>query len=106
MKKNQENILKLKEISEYQNNNIVSNTLINKKTGTITVFAFDKNQSLSEHTAPFDAFVYIIDGEADIKISGKSYRLKKGEAVIMPARKPHAVKAIKKFKMLLIMIKG
>lgn len=106
MKKNKENILKLKEISEYQKNNIVSNTLINKKTGTVTVFAFDKNQSLSEHTAPFDALVYVIDGEAEIKISGKAYTVKKGEAIIMPANKPHSLKALKKFKMLLIMIKG
>lgn len=97
---------KLNDILKYQKNTIASNTLINKKTGTVTVFAFDKGQELSEHTAPFDALVYIIDGEAEITISKKPYAVKKGEMIIMPANKPHALRALKKFKMLLIMIRN
>jgi len=96
---------KLIELSDYQDNSIVSRTIIDKKTGTITFFAFDEGQSLSEHTAPFDAFVYIIDGDAKITISGKSINLTKGEMVIMPANQPHAVRAINKFKMILVLIK-
>jgi quercetin dioxygenase-like cupin family protein len=84
----------------------VSREIINKKTGTVTLFAFDKGQGLSEHTAPFDALVYILDGEADITISGKTLRLKEGEMVIMPANQPHALKAVGKFKMILTMIRS
>lgn len=91
---------------EYQNGSIVSKTLINKPTGTITLFAFDEGQGLSEHVAPFDAMVNVIDGEADISISGKPFHLKAGQTIIMPAGNPHALKAVKKFKMLLIMIKS
>lgn len=91
---------------DYQDGNVVSRTIIERNTGTVTLFAFDKGQGLSEHTAPFDALVYIIDGEADIIISGKSLRMKPGEAVIMPANEPHALKAVERFKMMLIMIKG
>ena len=79
---------------------------MNKKAGTVTFFAFDKGQFLSEHTAPFDALVNIIDGEAQITIAGKQNKVKKGEIIIMPANKPHSLKAIKRFKMLLIMIKS
>ena len=93
-------------LSDYQKEAVVSRTLINKKTGTVTFFAFDKGQGLSEHTAPFDATVYIIDGEAEITISGTPYKLKKDEMIIMPANKPHSLKAIQKFKMLLIMIRS
>jgi quercetin dioxygenase-like cupin family protein len=85
---------------------VVSREIINKKTGTVTLFAFDKGQGLSEHTAPFDALVYIFDGEADITISGKPLRLKEGEMVIMPANQPHALKAVGKFKMILTMIRS
>jgi len=84
----------------------VSRTIIDKKTGTVTLFAFDEGQGLSEHTAPFDALVYLLDGEAEIVISGKSLRLKEGEIVIMPANQPHALKAVKKFKMILTMIRS
>ncbi|MBI4835616.1 MAG: cupin domain-containing protein [Planctomycetes bacterium] len=98
-------MLKVKGIVGYQQGSIVSKTLINKKTGTVTAFAFGKGQGLSEHVAPFDAMVYIMDGEALIHIAGKPHRLKSGEMIIMPANKPHALKAINKFKMLLIMIK-
>ncbi|MDO8734827.1 MAG: cupin domain-containing protein [Elusimicrobiota bacterium] len=97
--------LKLVNLISYQKNSVVSHTLINKKTGTVTLFAFDNGQGLSEHTAPFDAMVYILDGEAKITISGNPLSAKKGEMVIMPANKPHSLKAEKKFKMLLVMIK-
>ena len=90
----------------YQEGSVVSKIILEKKTGTLTLFAFDQGQGLSEHTTPFDAFVQILDGEAEIKISGKTYHLKQGEAIIMPANEPHALKAVKRFKMLLIMIKS
>jgi quercetin dioxygenase-like cupin family protein len=99
-------ILNLQNLTTYQKGSIVSKTLINEKTGTVTLFAFDKGQGLSEHTAPFDAMVYIFDGEAKIFISKKPFLLKKGEMIIMPANKPHSLKAIRKFKMMLIMIKS
>lgn len=98
--------IKISGLVDYQKDSIVSRTIIEKKTGTVTVFAFDKGQGLSEHTAPFDALVYIIDGEAEITISGEPINLKSGEMVIMPASKPHAVKAVKKFKMSLTMIRS
>ena len=91
---------------DYQEGSIVSRTLLDKKTGSVTLFAFDKGQRLSEHTAPFDAMVYVLEGEAEITISGRPYRLKEGEMIIMPANEPHAVNAPKKFKMLLVMIKS
>jgi quercetin dioxygenase-like cupin family protein len=90
----------------YQSGAVVSKEIIRKSTGTVTLFAFDKGQGLSEHVAPFDAMVYIVDGSAKIMIRGKPYNLKKDEMIIMPANKPHAVKAEKRFKMLLIMIKA
>ena len=98
-------IHELNELVKYQQGTIVSKTLINRENGTITIFAFDEGQSLSEHTAPFDALVHIIDGNAEIKIMGKKFNLKKGEIIVMPANKPHAVKAIKNFKMILTLIK-
>ncbi len=96
--------LKLVDLVDYQKGSVVSRTVVDKKTGTITLFAFAEGQRLSEHTAPFDALVYILDGEAEVTISGKSLRLKEGEMVIMPANEPHALKAVKKFKMMLVMI--
>ena len=95
----------LSDLARYQENAVVSSEVIKKDTGTITVFAFDKGQGLSEHTAPFDALVYIIDGQAEVTISGKLFTVKKGEMVIMPANKPHLMKAVEKFKMFLVMIK-
>ncbi len=89
----------------YQDGSIVSKEIIKKGKGTVTLFAFDKGQGLSEHTAPFDALVYIADGSAEIVIEGKSNIVKKAEMIIMPANKPHALKAIRRFKMLLIMIR-
>ena len=95
----------LAELGNYQENSIVSQTLIDKKTGTVTFFAFDKGQGLSEHTAPFDAMAQILDGEADIIIGGNPHHLKSGEMIIMPANIPHALDASEKFKMLLTMIR-
>ncbi len=89
----------------YQEGSIVSRTLIDKKAGTVTLFAFDEGQGLSEHTAPFDALVHIIDGEAEITLSGNAIQMKGGEMVVMPANQPHALRALTRFKMILIMIK-
>ncbi len=94
------------ELVQYQQRTVVSRTLIKKETGTITLFAFDQGEGLSEHTAPFDALVYLLDGEADITISGKSYRVKAGDNITIPANQTHALKAVARFKMLLIMIKS
>ncbi len=91
---------------EYQPDSVVSKTIIDKPTGTLTLFAFDKGQGLSEHTTPFDAMVYIFDGEAEVIISGKPLTVKQGEVVIMPANQPHALKAPQRFKMMLVMIKS
>ena len=96
----------LSHLVDYQEGSVVSRTLIDKKTGTVTLFAFDKNQGLSEHTAPFDALVYIIDGEAEVTIAGSPVYLKSGELTIMPAGKTHALKALSQFKMMLIMIRS
>jgi quercetin dioxygenase-like cupin family protein len=90
----------------YQEGAVVSKTLIDKKTGTVTLFAFAQGQGLSEHTAPFDALVQILDGEVEIRISGKSFHLSPGEIILMPANEPHALKAIKPFKMMLTMIRS
>jgi quercetin dioxygenase-like cupin family protein len=98
--------LRLSDLVDYQEGSVVSRTIIDRKTGTVTLFAFDEGQGLSEHTAPFDALVYIFDGKAEITISGKTLRLEEGEMVIMPANQPHALKAAKKFKMILTMIKS
>jgi quercetin dioxygenase-like cupin family protein len=110
--KNSENTAKLVaqaasliDLIDYQEGSVVSRTLIDKKAGTVTLFAFDEGQGLSEHTAPYDALVFILDGEVNVVISGKSIRLKKGEMTIMPANEPHALKAVTRFKMLLTMIR-
>lgn len=98
--------LDLINLLRYQNDSIVSREIIKKDAGTVTIFAFDKGQGLSEHTAPFDAFVYILEGQAQVKVSGKPHIAKKGQVIIMPANKPHSLRAIKRFKMLLIMVKS
>ena len=90
---------------DYQDGSVVSKEVIKKEKGTVTLFAFDKGQGLSEHTAPFDALVYILDGQVEIYISSKKHLLKTGQVIIMPANKPHALKAVERFKMLLVMIK-
>jgi quercetin dioxygenase-like cupin family protein len=97
---------RLADLAAYQKGSVVSRTIIDKKTGTVTLFSFDEGQGLSEHTAPFDALVYVLDGEVEISISGKAFRLREGEMIIMPANDPHALKAVKKFKMLLTMIRS
>lgn len=96
----------LKELIAYQDGSVVSKTLNDKKVGTITLFAFDEGQGLSEHTAPYDAFVEIVDGEADITIAGTDHRVKEGQFIIMPANQPHALRAVTPFKMLLVMIRA
>jgi len=111
MKESESNLLitktsNLESLIDYQDGSVVSRTLIDKETGTVTLFAFDKNQGLSEHTAPYDAMVQALDGEVRIIISGKPVELKKGEITIMPANQPHALTAKTKFKMLLTMIKS
>ncbi len=97
--------MNLKDLIGYQEGSVVSREVISKKTGTVTLFAFDKGQGLSEHTAPFDAMVFCLDGEVEVTISGNPIRLTEGEMVIMPAHQSHALKALSKFKMLLIMIR-
>jgi quercetin dioxygenase-like cupin family protein len=97
---------KMVSLIEYQRDAVVSKTIIDKPSGTLTLFAFDKGQGLSEHTAPFDALVYLLDGEAEVTISGKPVQIKQGEMVIMPANRPHALRAISRFKMMLVMIKS
>lgn len=96
----------LQEAVEYQKDAVVSKTILKKETGNISLFAFDKGQGLSEHTAPFDALVQIIDGEADVTISGDVHQVRKGEVIILPANEPHALSAVTPFKMMLVMIKS
>ena len=91
---------------EYQPGSVVSREVVKKPTGTVTVFAFDGGQGLSEHTAPFDALVYLLDGEAEITIAGKPIVAKAGDMVIMPANQPHALQAEQAFKMMLVMIRS
>ena len=97
---------RIAELVEYHEGSIVSKTVIDKSTGTLTLFAFDKGQGLSEHTAPFDALVYVFDGKAEVTISGKPVQVEQGEMIIMPANQPHALRAIDRFKMMLVMIKS
>lgn len=99
-------VLSLSDLVDYQAGAVVSREIVARKTGTVTLFAFAQGQGLSEHTAPFDAVVYLLDGEAEITIAGKPYELKHGEMIIMPAHQPHALKATKRFKMLLIMVRS
>lgn len=98
-------VIKLADIVSYQDGAVVSREIVSKNAGTVTVFAFDAGQGLSEHTAPFDALVYLIDGEALVNIAGKPLHLGIGELVVMPANRPHALKAVTKFKMMLTMIR-
>ncbi len=93
-------------LANYQEGSVVSRTVIDKKSGTVTFFAFDKGQKLSEHTAPFDALVCMLEGNAEISISGKPVTVKAGDMIIMPANQPHALSATERFKMLLIMIRS
>ncbi|MBU2034592.1 MAG: cupin domain-containing protein [Candidatus Omnitrophota bacterium] len=99
-------VIQFVDLAGYEKKSIVSRTIIDKKIGTVTFFAFDKGQGLSEHTAPFDALIYVIEGTARIYIAGKPFNLKKGAMIIMPANKPHSVKALQRFKMILTMIRS
>jgi len=99
-------VTRLVDLAGYQEGSIVSRTIIDGETGTVTFFAFDEGQGLSEHTAPYDALVHLLDGEAEVVISGKPLRLKEGEMVMMPANEPHALRAVKRFKMVLTMIRS
>ncbi len=98
--------LTMSELVSYQGGSVVSKTLIDKKIGTVTLFSFDAGQGLSEHTAPFDAFVQVVDGEAEVTIDGEAQVVNAGQMIIMPANHPHALKAVKPFKMLLVMIRA
>ncbi|MCK7471729.1 MAG: cupin domain-containing protein [Desulfomicrobium escambiense] len=98
--------LALVDLVQYQPGAVVSRTLIDKKIGTLTLFAFDEGQGLSEHTAPYDAFVQIVDGAADITIAGAGHRVAAGQMIIMPANVPHALRSAGRFKMLLVMIRA
>lgn len=99
-------VLHMAELVNYQEGSVVSRQITKAETGNVTLFAFDANQGLSEHTAPFDALVHILEGEAEVTISGKPFHLMAGDAIIMPANEPHALRAIQKFKMLLTMIRA
>ena len=101
----QPEVLRLSDMIAYQEGAVVSRTIIDKQTGTVTLFAFDAGEGLSEHTTPYDAMVLILDGEVEIRIGGDDHNLKKDEMIIMPADIPHALRATSRFKMLLIMIK-
>lgn len=105
LKINAAEVNNLSQLVDYQPGSVVSREIIQKTTGTITVFAFDEGQGLSEHKAPFDALVQILDGEAEIMIGGKNFQVKQGEMIILPVDVVHALKAVKRFKMLLIMIR-
>jgi len=99
-------VLSVKDLIDYQEGSIVSKVVLRSDAGNMTMFAFDMGQELSEHSAPYDALVQVLDGEVEIRISGMHYLVKSGEMIIMPANDPHAVLAVKKFKMLLTMIKA
>jgi len=101
-----ETVLNLKNLVEYQEGAIVSKEILKKEAGTVTLFAFEQGQGLSEHTAPFDAMVSILDGTAEVTISGQPYRVQESEMLIMPADKPHALKANQRFKMMLVMVRS
>jgi quercetin dioxygenase-like cupin family protein len=99
-------VLQLAQMVNYQPGSVVSRQIAKAEAGNVTLFAFDEEQGLSEHTAPFDALVHILDGEALVTISGVPFELNAGDIIIMPANEPHALKALKKFKMLLTMIRA
>jgi quercetin dioxygenase-like cupin family protein len=99
-------VKQLVDLLQYQNASIVSRVLLKNKGGTVTLFAFDIGEGLSEHTAPFDALVVVTEGEANVDIEGESYKVRQGETITLPANRPHAVRAATKFKMLLIMIRA
>jgi quercetin dioxygenase-like cupin family protein len=99
-------VARLVDLADYQEDSVVSRTIIDRKAGTVTLFAFDEGQGLSEHTAPYDALIYLLDGEAEIVISGKATSVEEGEMIVIPAKKPHTLRAMKKFKMILTLIRS
>jgi quercetin dioxygenase-like cupin family protein len=99
-------VVRLGDLVEYQDGSVVSRQLLKKDAGNVTLFAFAAGQGLSEHTAPFDALVQLLDGEATVTIAGKPYRLAAGDAIVMPANRPHAIDAVRPFKMALTMIRS
>lgn len=99
-------VLDLKDLVSYQDGTIASRMIINNKAGSITIFSFDRNEEISEHTAPYDAVVTILEGECRVWVSGQAHQMKAGQTIIFPAHAPHAVSAITKFKMMLTMIQG
>ena len=102
----QAKVVELAGLVEYQEGAVVSRTLIKREVGTVTLFAFDAGQALSEHTAPFDALVHVLEGEAEVILGGTLHRVGEGHAILMPAHVSHAVKALQRFKMLLVMMRG
>lgn len=99
-------VLKMADLAAYQEGSVVSRQITKAEAGNVTLFAFDAGQELSEHTAPFDALVHLLDGEAEVRILGKSFLMTAGDAIIMPANEPHALRAVKRFKMLLTMVRA
>ena len=99
-------VAKIADLVSYQDGSIVSREIVKKPTGNVTVFAFDEGQGLTEHTAPFDALVQVLEGEVEITIAGKTYRLQGGELILMPAQQPHALRAVRRYKMILTMIRS
>jgi Uncharacterized conserved protein, contains double-stranded beta-helix domain len=99
-------VLHLKDLVQYQDGTVASRMIINRKTGSITLFSFDENEGLSEHAAPYDAVVTILDGECEIWLQGTTFQMKEGDTIIFPANAPHALSAITRFKMMLTMIRG
>lgn len=102
----QSEVNRVVDLVSYQDGAIVSRIVVKREAGSVTLFAFDAGQELSEHTAPYDALVQIVDGEAAITVAGRPYRVRAGEMILMPAREPHALKAVSRFKMLLTMIRS
>jgi quercetin dioxygenase-like cupin family protein len=98
-------VLALKELVNYSEGTVASRMIVNRKAGNITLFSFDENEGLSEHSAPYDAVVTILDGECEVWVAGKTFQMKEGDTIIFPANAPHALSAITKFKMMLVMIK-
>ena len=99
-------VARLAELANYQNGSVVSRILVRREKGNVTLFASDEGQELSEHTAPFDALVYVLEGTTEIRIAAQTFSLSAGDVVLMPANRPHAVKAVSAFKMLLTMIRS
>ncbi len=98
-------VLRLPDLVSYQDGTVASRMLINKKAGSVTIFSFDEGEGLSEHTAPYDAVVTILDGECEVWVEGKTFQVRTGDTIILPANKPHALSAVTKFKMTLTMIR-